>query len=94
MNGYRVETGALVARAGVLDSAAEQVGSAAGAVRGIGGGDLPPHTGAALEAALAAWPAALRRLAVALHGTGSALRASAGRYQDTDDGVTRAARGR
>jgi hypothetical protein len=94
VSGYRVETGALVARAGTVDAAAEQVGGAAAAVHGIGGGDLPPRTAAALDAALAAWPGALRRLAVALHGTGSALRAGAGAYSDTDDAAARAARGR
>jgi uncharacterized protein YukE len=92
MGGYQVDTGALVARAGTVDDVAARVAHEAASVRGVDAGDAPPKTAAALESALAAWPAALHRLAGALRATGSSLRASARTYQETDDAVSHAAR--
>jgi uncharacterized protein YukE len=91
MAGYQVDTGALAARAGTVDGVAARVAHEAASVRGVEVGGLPPKTAAALESALAAWPAALRRLATALHATGSSLRASAHTYQTADDAVSNAA---
>jgi uncharacterized protein YukE len=90
MAGYQVDTGALGARAGTVDDVAERVAHEAAGVRGVTVADLPPRTAAALESALAAWPAALRRLAGALRATGTSLRASAGTYQAADDAVSKA----
>ena len=86
-----VAAGALSAHAGHVDAVARAIGSAAGAVRGVGGGDLPPRTGAALRSALAAWPAGLHRLAAALHATAGTLRASGGVYGGVDEDIAGAA---
>lgn len=91
MSGYQVETGALAARAGTVDDVAGRVAAEAAGVRGVETGGLPPKTAAALESALAAWPAALRRLATALHATGTALRSGAHTYDAADAGVAHAA---
>jgi hypothetical protein len=82
-----VVAGALSAHAGQVDAVARAVGSAASAVGRVGGGDLPPRTGAALRSALAAWPAGLRRLAAALHATAGTLRASDGVYGGVDEDI-------
>jgi hypothetical protein len=92
MGGYQVDTGALVARAGTVDEVAARVADEAASVRGVSVADVPPKTAAALESALAVWPAALHRLAGALRATGSSLRASARTYQQTDDAVGAASR--
>ncbi len=91
MAGFTVVTGALSARASQVDAVATAVGSAAGAVRRVDGGDLPPRTGAALAAALDAWPGGLRRLAAALHATAGRLRAGGHAYDGTDTSVAGAA---
>jgi uncharacterized protein YukE len=93
MGALQVEPGALVTRAGTVESIAAHVAAEAGAVRGLDVGDAPPRTAAALQSALAAWPAALRRLAAALHGTGATLRESAQVYEQTDGSAARAAAG-
>jgi hypothetical protein len=90
MGGYQVDTGALAARAGTVDDVAERVAHEAASVRAVDVADVPPKTAAALESALAAWPAALHRLAGALRATGTSLRASARTYDDTDDAVSQA----
>lgn len=92
MGEYQVDTWALAARAGTVDGVADRVAHEAAGVRAVDTGGLPPKTAAALESALAAWPAALHRLAGALRATGSALRASAHTYQATDDAVSAASR--
>lgn len=91
MGGFLVQPGAIAARAGPVERSSAQIGDLAAAVRGVDVGDLPPKTGAALESALAAWPASLRRLATALQKTSSALRSAEGAYGATDAGIGRAA---
>jgi len=93
VGGFQVEPGAIAARAGSVDAAASHVAGVAGMVGGVDTGGMPPRTAAALESALAAWPAALRRLGKALDSTSAALRSAEGQYGVTDGGIARAAHG-
>jgi hypothetical protein len=93
MSGFLVQPGAVTARAGAVDAASAQVADVAGAVGRVDVGGMPPRTGAALESALAAWPAAIRRLGRALDATADSLRAAEGAYGQTDAAVGRAASG-
>ena len=93
MSGFLIEPGAVAARAGAVDVASSRVAEVAGAVGGVDAGAMPPRTGAALESAMAAWPAAIRRLGRALDATADALRAAEGAYGDSDAAVSRAAAG-
>jgi len=93
MSGFLVQPGAVAARAGAVDTASAQVADVAGAVGRVDVGAMPPRTGAALASALAAWPAAIRRLGRALDATADSLRAAEGTYGQTDAAVGRAASG-
>jgi hypothetical protein len=93
MGGFLVQPGAIAARAGTVDTAAGEVAGVAGMIGGVDTGGMPPRTGAALESALAAWPAALRRLGKALDATAAALRSADGHYGATDGRISTAAHG-
>ena len=93
MGGFQVEPGAIGARAGSVDAAAAHVAGLAGMVGRVDTGGMPPRTAAALESALSAWPAALRRLGKALDATAAALRSADGHYAATDGHVAGAAHG-
>src|SRR6266540_1787823 len=82
--GLRVVYGPMLSVAADLTGVARGLGDVAGSVGGIEVGDLPPKTGAALESALAAWPAAIRRLAASMHSTGDGLRGAVQTYGGTD----------
>ena len=93
MSGFLVQPGAIGARASTVDTAAGHVADLAGTIGGVDTGGMPSRTGAALDSALATWPAALRRLGKALDATAAALRSADGHYATTDGGVADAAPG-
>jgi uncharacterized protein YukE len=94
MSGFEVEPGGLAAKASTVDTAAGRVDAEAAKIRGQRVSELPPETGAALDAALDEWPAALRRLSAVLRRTGSALREGGSAYHGTDQSAADAAAGR
>lgn len=88
----QVMYGPMLSVASDLTGVARGLADVAGAVGGIEAGDLPPKTKAALESALAAWPAAIRRLAAGMHATGDGLRGAVETYGGTDRNVAASTR--
>jgi hypothetical protein len=76
VGGFLVQPGAIAARAGAMNAAADHVASLAGSIGGVDTGGMPraPTPGSALSA----WPGALRRLGTALDATAATLRGSRG----------------
>jgi hypothetical protein len=90
--GLQVVYGPMLSVASDLTGVARGLADVAGSVGGIEVGDLPPKAKAALESALAAWPAALRRLAAGMHATGDGLRGAVQTYGGTDRNIAASTR--
>jgi hypothetical protein len=85
--GLQVAYGPMLSVASDLTGVARGLGDVAGLVGGVEVGDAPPRTKAALESAMAAWPAAIRTLAASMHSTGDGLRGAVETYGGTDANI-------